>query len=465
MGEPGAPARRYDLAGLFVLAAAVRLALLVLHPGIHGGDSVARLAHADRLVLAYQLPLPQAVVVAARWLWPDPRLVQVLFILIGAAVATGLAAVVSRIESPLAGRAAGLLAGLHPLFIYYSLVPYQEGPMLALLAGGAAALLAGKERTAALLIGLACLCRYEAWPAAALAFAGRCAARRRISVREVVLWGWAPLLWMAWSRGLSPGGTYVLDLDASAGRIRRLPVLLGKVREYSGDVLLALALAGAVVLLWRRGDRRWWWGTAWIGLLLALVAAAGHETPPGSGLVSERIAHAPALALCALAGAALGRLSRGTVRSALAAVLIAGLGLSWVRRTDAHLRVSHADPSLRLAMEVAAAAHARLPPEGRLLVIAPPVSPEALDDYIGKVARAGGDRAKAETVARDLARWSPDADRVAAHLPRRVGTVVSPPAEGADLVAVFDDASEGIPGDVVAELRHGERRARLLAPR
>ena len=55
---------------------------------------------------------------------------------------------------------------LHPLLVYYSLVPYQEGPTLLFLLLGAGALLAGRDGRAGFFLGLACLCRYEAWIAA-----------------------------------------------------------------------------------------------------------------------------------------------------------------------------------------------------------------------------------------------------------------------------------------------------------
>src|SRR5204862_5539250 len=121
--------------------------------------SVARLAHSDTLVLAYQLPLPQALVVAARALDPDPRWTRALFAAIGAGVAAALTAVVWRLSGPAAGLAAGALAGAHPMLVYYSIVPYQEGPMLLLLLLGAEALLSGGDVRAGLALGLAALCR------------------------------------------------------------------------------------------------------------------------------------------------------------------------------------------------------------------------------------------------------------------------------------------------------------------
>jgi hypothetical protein len=73
--------------------------------------------------------------------------------------------------------------------------------------------------------------------------------------------------------------------------------------------------------------------------------------------------------------------------------------------------------------------------------VAPPVPKRALEDYVRKVERAGGDVAQARAIAAGLARHSPDADRIAANLARPPRTVTQD-AAGAALLAVFDDADE-----------------------
>jgi hypothetical protein len=419
---------------------------------VHGEDSVARLAHSDTLLLAYQLPLPQALVMAVRALRPDPVWTRALFAAMGAGVAAALASVVWRLSGPPAGLAAGALAAAHPLLVYYSIVPYQEGPMMLFLLLGADALLDGRETRAGVALGLAALCRYEAWIAIALVLAWRLA--RAITWRErgraVIVFGWAPLVWVALWRGLAPRGTYVLDFDTGGARLARLGFLALKLREYSGSALLALAGLGLVLVL-RRRDARWLAGLGYVATVVAAVVVAGQEAPPGSGRVSERLIHLPALAACALAGLAvaapaeaIARRARGAAQVS-AVVVIAALAARGVGRTDALLAEAARDPGLRLAMAVAAFADARLPDGARLGVIAPPVPAAAIADYVRKVERAGGDAAEARRIALALATRSVDAERVAAHLARPPATVVTTADGRPALVAAYEDAPIGSP--------------------
>jgi hypothetical protein len=445
---------RRDAVLLFALGLAVRLPLLLGAATLHGGDAMARLARSDQLLLAYQLPLAQALVFLARAVDPHPRLACLVFVVVGSLVPVALAAVVAETAGRPAGRIAGALIATHALYVHYSIVPYQEGPMTVLLLAGAWALLRKHQGAAGVFLGLACLTRYEAWLAAGLAGL----AHWRRPLRALALFGWAPLLWVALWRGLSPAGTYVLDLDPAALRLTRVWFVFGKLREYSGDVLLMLGLAGVVVAALRR-DRRWAWGAAFLALFLGPILLAG-EFPPGSGRVSERLAHVPAAALCALAGLALGRLAEarpGLAAPALSAALTLVVALHGVRHARTLVTEAGRDPSLQLAAQTAAFAHAHLSPGARLAVAAPTVSPADLDAFVHKVETAGGDVARAREVARELSRHSADVDRIAAHLARPPGTVVGAGAAPAELIAVYDDAPEG------AAWRRGAVRARFTA--
>lgn len=422
---------------LLGLALLPRFALILAHPGVYGGDATARLARSDELVLAYQLPLPQLVVVLARALAPDPLWTRLAFAGIGALVAP----LVARALAPeLGARAAwfgGALAALHPLLLYYSLVPYQESLLLSLLLLAGAALRQRRDAAASLFLGLACLSRYEAWIAAALLVV----ARRRRPLRALVLFGWAPLLWVAAWGGLAPAGTYVLDLDPFSA-LSRLDSLWQKLREYSGWGAPLLALAGGV-LARRRFGPALAWGAGYSVLVLAAIAVAGHEFPPGSGRLSERLAQLPALVVCALAGLALGTLAGSARRWAapLAVALLLFQAQAWLRFSLGLVSAATREPSLRLAVEVARLAGRELRAGERLAVLGPPVPQAAIEDYIRKVERSGGDARRARSIATSLTRRSPDADRVAANLARSPDSVVGL-APGAALVAVFDDAPD-----------------------
>ena len=456
--EPEAPAFRIaDGAVLFALGLLVRVPLLLGAATLHGGDAMARLARSDQLLLAYQLPLAQLLVFLARAVDPEPRLACFLFVIIGALVPVALAAVVGATAGAAAGRAAGALLACHALFIHYSIVPYQEGLMALLLLAGAYALLRGHQVAASVLIGLACLTRYEAWLGAGLAFLAH-RSRPLGVLKAAALFGWAPLLWIAIWGGLSPAGTYVLDLDPAAMRLSRLVFIFGKLREYSGTLLLLLALAGAFLAAHRRYPR-WAWGAAFLALFAGPILLAG-EFPPGSGRVSERLAHVPAAALCALAGLALGRLAEARPRvvgPALAAALVVGVAVPGVRHARSLVAEAGRDPSLRLAADVAAFADGHLSAGGHLAVAAPAVAPSDLESFVRKVEATGGDVEKARAVALSLARHSPDVDRIAAHLARPPGTVVGAGSAPAELVAVYDDAPDA------GAWRRGTERARFTA--
>lgn len=456
-----ARASRIDLGDLLLLLSlglSHRVLMILDYPAIHGSDSVLRLARSDQMLIGYWLPLPQALVYLARALDPDPFWTRLAFAILGALAPVALAVVVASTAGAAAGRAAGLLLSLHPFVAYYSTVPYQETVMLPLLLAGGQALLAGRERLAGLGLGLACLCRYEAWLAAALAVA----ARWRAPLRALLLFGWAPLIWSTAWGGLAPPGSYVLDLDPAAGHLRRLAFLLAKLREYAGDTWLLLAALGALIA-WRRKPRGWAWGAAFLVLVLAALAAVGHEFPPGSGLISERMAHLPAVALCALAGLGFGtawdRVAGGALPARLALCgLMAWLCVGWVHRSGALLADANRDPSLRLALAVARLADERLPAAGFLAVAGPRLPDSAATDYLRKVESAGGDLARASAVAREV--HVPDVYRIRAHLARAPRTVLLAGDGPAELTAVFDDAPDADrwrQGTLAARFVEGER--------
>jgi hypothetical protein len=324
--------------------------------------------------------------------------------------------------------------------IHYSTVPYQEGPMILFLALGAGALARQRPGWGSVFLGLACLCRYEAWIAAGLA----AVAHREKPLRALVQFGWAPVVWMAYWRGLSPPGTYVLDLDALARLGPRLPFLIAKLREYSGDGLLLLGLGGAGLLV-RRRDRRIAWAAAGLGLILLVVTLAGQEFPPGSGLVSERLVHVLMVAVCLAAGAGAAALAFGapsdrgasTGRGLAVGALAAAIGLRGAWHAAWLAAVANADPSLHLARDVARFADTLLAPGERLTVVGPRLSPETLADELRKLERRGGDARAAADLLREFSRRGLDGDRVAAHL-GRPPALVGGAEEPGDWYAWFD---------------------------
>jgi hypothetical protein len=434
-----AAARRAGL-GVFLLALAVRVRLVLAFPAVHGGDSVARLARSDELLLAYQLPLPQALVFLARAALGDPFWTRLAFCIVGAAVPVTVERACGRLLPPLAARAAAVLCALHPLLVYYSVVPYQESLMLLGVLGAAAS-----RRTAVRsgLLAIACLSRYEAWAAVPIFVAPE---RPRL-LSAILRYAWAPLAWTIVWGGLGPAGSYVLDLDPAAARLPRLRFLWLKLVEYTGWPLVVLALLGAGIALFRRQTRP---AAALAGagllLLMAAMVAGAHEFPPGTGLVSERLLHVPVVAACIAAGTALVFLPRrgwrGFAGAALVAAALAGLGLGWLRQTDRQVAEANRDPGLRLGHRVAFFLAPRLGPHDAVAVLGPPVSSEALDHYVRKVAAGGGHARRASELAAGLAGHSADRDLVAAHLPIPPSRVSGRPLAPGRFVVAYDDAPE-----------------------
>src|SRR5688572_30523236 len=118
------------LLSIFGAGLLLRLWLIWLSPAIYGGDPILRLVYHDRILLAYQLPLFQALIYAVTWISRDPFWVRLIVSVMGA-VAGVFFYLLSRelLPSPAAGVAAFLFV-CNPYLLHFSIVPYQEMAML-----------------------------------------------------------------------------------------------------------------------------------------------------------------------------------------------------------------------------------------------------------------------------------------------------------------------------------------------
>jgi hypothetical protein len=439
----------------FLLAAAVRIGFVLAFPTIHGGDAAARLAHADTFVLGYQLPLPQLFVVLGKVMSDDPVVVRLISCFWGAILAAGLTALLALVVESRAALFGGLLLAFDPLLVHYSIVPYQEPVAYGLVAWAFYFVASSRAGLGSLLMGAACLCRYETWLFLPL-FVGTSGAPRIAALAGLPVLGW-----VLWWRGLAPGGLYVLDLDAGANRLSRVSYLTGKVLEYETAFPLALA-ALALLLAMRAGERAFILFASTLALVIAIVISFGHEYPPGSGQMSERLIHLPVLVCLVLSAAALARFSERS-RPAFACCLAVALVFAGrnIRFETALLRAAAKDPDLALARDVAQALGEARAPGECVTVAAPRVDPALLQAYVSKVRVSFGDVDRARVRAVELAGSSPDRDRIAAHLKARTGTVRAEP--GCPLLVIVDDAQPApASAPLVAEVRAGPRRARVL---
>jgi hypothetical protein len=452
--SPSSGAEWRWIAAIFLLASAVRATFTLAYPTIHGGDAAARLAHADSLVLGYQLPLAQLFVVLGKAVADDPVFVRLLFCAWGGVLAAGVTALLS-LRHPEAARFAGLLLAFDPLLIHYSIVPYQEPVAYGLLAWAFYFGLGERKVAAGLLLGAACLTRFECWLFVPIfLFVTRSRAGALIGALPIVAW-------VAWWQGLAPAGLYVLDLDPGAGRLSRIAFLGRKFLEYETPAMGAAAVI-AMLLALRRRDDALLKGVVALALVIVIVTAVGHEYPPGSGLMSERLIHLPVLLAIGLVATALGRfsvLSRNAFLICFIGVLsFAGRNVLFEVRL---LRAAANEPDLALARDIARAIEAVGGSRECVSVTAPSVDPSLLDDYVGKVEASFGDVGRARERAQTLAVSAPDLDRIAAHLRAPVGTARR--QAGCPLIVFVDESEpEGAPLSFVAEIRAGPRRARLL---
>jgi hypothetical protein len=162
------------------------------------------------------------------------------------------------------------------------------------------------------LLGIACLTRYEAWIACPILLFDYCAVagwRWRRVVTGLCLFCWAPALWIAGHAGLSSPGTYVVEWPHSAARVVRW-IYLGwiSVKDTAAPVV-ALAIVGAVVICAGRLFRHrgiLLFGSFGVLFLIAILCSAHGDPLPNTRdperFVSSREATLPIAYVLLLAG-------------------------------------------------------------------------------------------------------------------------------------------------------------------
>jgi hypothetical protein len=200
----------------------------------------------------------------------------------------------------------GVLFALNAQLVFLSLMPYQEVLFLGLLFGSLGFFAhaendAGNRRTfiaGAVLLGLACLTRYEAWfilPALWVAQAGRARRSRDKTLFKIIATtlalAWAPLLWLIinWQIHGNPAAFlfhradhafYAWQPHAEIVRVLNYLGMMGYWLLRFGSPLILLALPGAA-LVWK--NRQTFVRALWPALLLFvmemifLIFVAGKE--------------------------------------------------------------------------------------------------------------------------------------------------------------------------------------------
>jgi len=426
---------RLQLLAVFLIGLLVRIAFIHLHPAIYGGDTLVRIMNADRVLLAYQLPLLQLLIYLVNLASSDPLLIRYLMSLIGALAGVAFYLFSAALLDRPTARLASLFFVSNPFLLVHSIVPYQEILMLLALCLGLYFLLRpdlrGSIGWASLFLGLACLTRYEAWvitAAAGLYYAREKLASRssrshsRVLGQTMVLFGWAPLLWILLHRGVSPQGTYVLEGLATWTRLWRIPYVTAMALYHVGPIVGLLASLGLVTFwkksLWTKPGIQMVLTAATL-LMLSLVFSAHGVEPDPQRYVTDREAHwfvlfpfwAAALGLSGLKQ----RLSPSAETSHFKPLIVSRnlriviycfaliLAVVWgAVQTDRYVKRLLTDQNLNLDYAVAQHLEKNLPHTSKALVFAKPLPPSATQEYFDKVYSQGGTRAL-ETARRQLA--------------------------------------------------------------
>jgi hypothetical protein len=411
--------------------------LMQRYPIIYGGDTVIRLVNYPRILFGHQLPLLQVLIyLVMRWYF-GPTGIFTLMALISAAACAGMHALAGELtQDRCAARLTAILFATHPFILYYSRVPYQEPLLLAGMAWGLYYLFRKPSALSLLLsslfLGVACLSRYEGWIAAlgAALFLVRQNVRRqgRTRVPQVVqpllLFGWAPAVWIAWNRGLSPGGSFILDLGFHVERFYRSYFIVKSTLWWTESAVALLAVIGfAYVRLDRRlrGDERFPVLLWIVALLLAALVFSAHGIQPNPNrIVTEREAFVPISILMIYAGIGgsrlMGEFRRMTVRNPMLRVGIPTLGVLAMTgyslsRGVHRVAAANEDPELKTDYQVARFLAER---QGTALILAVPLPTEQFQSFLQGAEKWSGfeGREKAEQSLKNVETTPLDYQRV-----------------------------------------------------
>jgi len=397
------------------VALALRAYLIFAYPPIFGGDSVMRLANADRVLLAYQLPMLQGAI----HLIQDPTAVRWFMIFVGAVASAGFYRLASGIAGERGGLWAALLFATNPFMTAFSIVPYQEILMMAGLAFAFAFFFEGRLGRCSLTLGLACLTRYEAWIACPVLFAAwmwQCAsmlpsaagwrAGFKDALLGVFMFGWAPAIWIAWNVGLTPEGSYAVESVWTFERLWRWVYLGWITFKNTPPPVVVLALIGGwtafenLSTLRKRGV----FGSPQPGIrpadaggsekgfalagfvvlfLLAILFSAHGERDQPDRFVTAREAHILLAGGCLLAGLGIRRTQRFTTPLAL-------ICLAWsVVAADRFVDRETSEPHVALSLEAARYLDQHVQEGETVVVLANPIPRPALETFL-KQAGSGG---------------------------------------------------------------------------
>jgi hypothetical protein len=368
---------------IFAFGLALRCTLIWRFPVIFGGDTMVRMMRRDRILISHQLPLLQSIVVAIAHVTHEYVATMVAMATVGALVGPAMYRLARQFMGERAAWSAGLLIAANPLIAGNSIVPFQESLMLAMLLYAFAFYYEEKYGRASVFLGLACLTRFEAWAAApvmAVAYGWR---RGTAGVlRGAALFGWVPVAWIVFRRGLSPEGSFVLDAHVSAARLMRWVYLAYITAKFTPVIVLGLGIAGLWFL-----KRRMWPMIVFLALFtIALLFSAHGDPPDPERRISAREAHLWIAAVSFLAALVLDRIE------ARLAVVLASTGIALgVWGSYRYVAREASDPRLQLSYRTAKVLDSVLRPGERAVIQSRPWPPATFDFFLRRARETGGE--------------------------------------------------------------------------
>jgi putative Ca2+/H+ antiporter (TMEM165/GDT1 family) len=399
---------------VFALTLAWRAYLIDSFPSIYWWDAFTRIWERDTLFVRHWLPLPQLPLYALSSVTEDLSTVRLAYASLGTLACVFMGACLARLSSHRVGIAFAALASLTPAYVQYTITPYQEGiffllfgiwGLLFLDTGDEhaesvddaptepgqdpppeehdAIPLARARRASWFALGLAQLCRFEAWILAFMLSAWALLRRDRDAFVKSLSGLIVPAIWFLTSpvRPRAAGGprheqavSFSRMVEGGIGttlsRTADFSVeLLNACAEGSSLALAPLALVGVWAFLKTRRPPRLYTGLCALAFIaLVLVRALNSETLSSRMPITVIMMYL-AFGMLGLE-ALLSRLSRPRLSSAITAAFVIALALASQLPSSGH-RVQNAASAFTLEAHAARLLE-ELPPDTKVVIIPRP---------------------------------------------------------------------------------------------
>lgn len=423
----------------------LRVAIILTNPIIFGGDTMIRLADRFTLVKAHQLPMLQILIAGVSRISMDPVWVRYLMAAIGAVAGLGFYWLAADLFGEEWAFPAALLFVTNPFVLAISTVPFQEILMLAALFFAFHFFYVERWLWASAALGIACITRYEAWPACLVLFAAYVLRKDRSvggCVKAAVLFGWMPVVWIISRHGLTSTGHFVIDRSLSIWRLQRY-VYLGWITVKFTQITVVLLAAAGGWRLYKSGAWRDWRLTvqaAFVALFLISILFSAHGVMPDpERYVTSREAHIPIYFVILLAAAGLQMFPKWTRAIVVVSMVLGVAGAFWYAREES------SKPEIQLAYRLAKFLDGAVRGDERVLILAAPITEETSRLYLDKVRETGGEEGvrQARIELREASAEPPDYQRVRVFSRLSRDRLSMPPAQCGEWVAVWSDYPDG----------------------